>query len=213
MTWNEIGQWVVSTPEILMPVSFTSRLVIKATEITNLRPTWDWSGYFYQYLDCPPVGQVRVDKKINLPTREIILFAPDIFQPNYSLKFFKASWIPSLTLTIYEDSMPLSFEPIVSIPSTVASSAASFTIPLSTTSVSLLAANPNRKKLIISNNSNRELYIDFDATASVADHSIKIPKVTGSGFIANYELENYTGVVSGIWDSTGSGGALVREMV
>jgi hypothetical protein len=77
----------------------------------------------------------------------------------------------------------------------------------------LLAANANRKKLIIANNSNQDLYIDFDATASVADHSIKIPKVTNSGFIATYELEQYTGVVSGIWAAAGTGAALVREMV
>jgi hypothetical protein len=66
---------------------------------------------------------------------------------------------------------------------------------------------------VIANNSNQDLYIDLDATASVADHAIKIPKVTANGFIATYELENYTGVVSGIWAATGTGAALVREMI
>lgn len=109
--------------------------------------------------------------------------------------------------------MPTNFEPIVNIPSQSASSAASFTVPVSATSVSLLAANANRKKLVIANNSNQDLYIDFDATASVADHCIRIPKVTASGFIASYEKDGYTGVVSGIWGAAGAGAALIREMV
>jgi hypothetical protein len=213
MTWNQVGSWTITEYQTWLPVSFTSRLAIKVTDIAGLKPTWNWSGFFYQYLDISPIGLTRIDKKINLSTIEPILFIPEVFQPNYALKFIKADWIPSLILTIYEDDMPLSFEPVVNIPSTSASSASSFTIPISATSVSLLAANANRKKLIIANNSNQDLYIDFDATASVADHSIKIPKVTNSGFIATYELEQYTGVVSGIWAAAGTGAALVREMV
>lgn len=112
--------------------------------------------------------------------------------------------------------MPLNYTPdaaIVNIPSQFASTTVSTTIPLVTNSASLLSANPNRKKLIIANNSNQDMYIDFDATATIADHAIKIPKVTASGQIASYELEHYTGVVSGIWQAAGTGAALIREMV
>ncbi|NJO98634.1 MAG: hypothetical protein HC764_23720 [Pleurocapsa sp. CRU_1_2] len=216
MTWNEVGQWIVSTPEILIPVSFTSRLAIKAADISNLRPTWDWAGFFYQYLEVVPLGQARIDKKINIPTREAVLFTPESFKPSYSLKFIKAGWISSLTLTIYEDSMPLNYTPdadTISIPSPFASVTNSVSVPLATVSSSFLAANPNRKKLIISNNSTQDLYIDLDATASVADHAIKIPKKGASGSVASYELDNYTGIVSGIWGVSGSGAALIREMV
>jgi hypothetical protein len=144
------------------------------------------------------------------------LFVPTIFKPSYSLKFFKVDWMPSLTLTIYEDSMPINFEPaapVVNVPNTFASASASVTVPISATSVSFLAANANRKKLIVANNTNQDLYIDLDATASVADHCVKIPKISASGFIASYELEHYTGVVSGIWAAAGTGAALIREMV
>ncbi|MBW4534150.1 MAG: hypothetical protein KME09_09445 [Pleurocapsa minor HA4230-MV1] len=112
--------------------------------------------------------------------------------------------------------MPINFEPappVVNVPNPFASAALGGTAPISTTSVAFLAANANRKKMIIANNSNQDLYIDLDATASVADHAIKIPKVSNSGFIASYELEHYTGVVSGIWAAAGSGAALIREMV
>ncbi|NJO97150.1 MAG: hypothetical protein HC764_14930 [Pleurocapsa sp. CRU_1_2] len=84
---------------------------------------------------------------------------------------------------------------------------------MGTASVSFLPANASRKKLILSNNTNQDLYIDFDATASVADHAIKIPKKSASGFIATYELEDYTGAVSGIWQAAGTGAALIREMI
>jgi hypothetical protein len=213
MTWTEIGSWTIVDYETLLSVNFTSRLIVKVSEVANLRPSWNWAGYFYQYLNIEPIGLTRIDKKISVSTKEAILFVPEIFKPSYTLKFIRADWIDSLILTVYEDSMPLTFEPIVNIPNQNASSATSTTVPISTTSVSLLAANANRKKLVIANNTNQDLFIDFDATASVADHSIKIPRVTASGFIATYELQQYTGVVSGIWGAAGTGAALIREFV
>ncbi len=213
MTWDLVGSWSITDFDTLIPINFSNRLIIKISDIAGYRPTWNWAGFFYQYLDVDPVGLVRLPDKIYVPILDPLLFTPQTFQPSYQLKFTRADWINLLTLTIYEDSMPLSFEPVVNIPSMNASTATSFTIPLSTTSVSVLAANPNRKKLIIANNSNQDMFIDLDATASVADHAIKIPKVTASGFIANYELTEYTGVVSGLWAAAGSGAALVREMV
>ncbi len=213
MTWTEVGSWTIVDYETLLSVNFTSRLIVKVSEVANLRPNWNWAGFFYQYLDIAPIGLTRIDRKINISTREAILFVPEIFKPSYTLRFIRADWIDSLILTIFEDSMPLNFEPVVNVPNTNASSATSTTVPISAASVSLLAANANRKKLVIANNSNQDLYIDFDAAASVADHCIKIPRVTANGFIATYELQGYTGVVSGIWGATGTGAALIREMV
>jgi hypothetical protein len=216
MTWNEVGSWIISQPETAILSSFTSRIAIKVSEPSRSKSTWNLAGYLYSYLDIPAVGLVRINEKFNVFLKEPSLFAPFIFKPSYTLKFFKVDWIPSLTLTIYEDSMPINFEPaapVVNVPNPFASVALTATIPISATSVPFLGTNANRKKLVIANNSNQDLYIDLDATASVADHCIKIPKVSASGFIASYELENYTGLVSGIWGAAGSGAALIREMV
>lgn len=220
MTWDLVGSWLITDLNILIPINFTSRLVIKISDIAGYRPTWNWSGFFYQYLDLDPVGLVRLPNKIYVPILDPLLFTPQSFQPNYQLKFTRADWINSLTLTIYEDSMPLNFEPVinipapvVNIPSTFSATAASITVAISATSVGLLPVNANRKKLIIANNSNQDLYVDLDSSASVADHAIKIPKISANGFIASYELEQYTGLVSGIWAATGTGAALIREMV
>lgn len=216
MAWKNKGTWNITKPETLIASRFTSRVVIKISQIADLKPTWKWAGAFYQCINIPVLGLARSDKKVDIPTTDLLLFNPSRFDSFYALKFIKADWIPSLTLTIYEDSMPINFEPaapVVNVPSLFASVANSTTIPTSATSVSFLPANTSRKKMVIANNSNQDLYIDLDATASVADHAIKIPKVSASGFIASYELENYTGVVSGIWAAAGSGAALIREMV
>lgn len=213
MGWNQVGEYEITSIETALVTSFTSRLAIRASNVALLKPSWNWAGYFVQYLEIPDFGLARVEQKHNLSTRESSLFVPTVFKPSYQLKFYKADWINSLTLTIYEDSMPLSFEPIVNLPNQSAATTGSVTVPLSTVSVSLLTVNANRKKLIIGNNSTQDLYIDFDAAASTADHAIKIPRVTASGFIATYELGAYTGVVSGIWGAAGTGAALIREMV
>lgn len=216
MTWNKKGSWVITKKETNISISFKSQIIIQASNILDLKPTWYWAGYFIQCLNIPPIGLVRIEEKINVPTKESSLFIPKIFKPNYQLKFYKADWIDSLRLTIFEDSMTLNYSPdapVVNVPSLNASAIVATTIPNSATSVAFLPVNANRKQLIISNNSNQDLYIDFDASASIADHSIKIPKITPGGFIANYELNNYTGLVSGIWAATGTGAALIREFV
>ncbi|NJL51168.1 MAG: hypothetical protein HC930_01235 [Hydrococcus sp. SU_1_0] len=213
MTWKRRGIWTITQSETKLPISFTSALAIKISNVIGLKPTWYWAGYLNQYLTIPSLGLVRVEEKINLPITETILFIPKIYEPNYQLKLFKADWIPSFTLTIYEDSMPLNSYSEVNIPNPNASTTNSTAVPISATSVSFLAANANRKRLIVANNSNQDLYIDFDATAAVADHTIKIPRVSAGGQIFTYELDHYTGVVSGIWGAAGAGAALVKEMV
>ena len=216
MAWNQVGEYEITGIETLLPASFTSRVATRASNVALLKPSWNWAGYFTQYLDIPDFGLARIEQRHNLSTRESSLFIPTVFKPSYRLKFYKADWISSLTLTIYEDSMPLNFEPAtstVSIPSSLASAAISSTVSNSATSVPFLSLNPDRRKLVVANNSNRDLYIDLDFTASIADHCIKIPKVSPTGFIATYELEEYTGVVSGVWESVGTGAALIREMI
>ncbi|MGL5074351.1 MAG: hypothetical protein ACRDBG_00725 [Waterburya sp.] len=216
MTWDEVDSWIIDQPETVILSTFSSRIVAKVSEPSRSKSTWNTAGFFHSYLDIPVVGLVRTEEKFNVSLKEPALFVPQVFKPSYTLKFFKVAWIPSLTLTIYEDSMPINFEPAapaVNVPNPFASMSVSATVPVSTTSVGFLGTNATRKKMVIANNSNQDLYIDLDATASVADHAIKIPKVSASGFIASYELEHYTGLVSGIWAAAGTGAALIREMV
>ncbi|MDM9582320.1 hypothetical protein [Nostoc sp. GT001] len=84
-----------------------------------------------------------------------------------------------------------------STPTTVASSA---------TSVTILAANSNRKGATVWNESTAILFIEFGATATTSAFTAKL---FAGGY---YEVPfNYTGVISGIWSAV-NGNALVREL-
>lgn len=77
-----------------------------------------------------------------------------------------------------------------------------------TSSVTVLAANANRLGATIQNNTSKTLYLKFGSTASTSSHTVVIVKD------AYYEVPfNYTGLLSGIWDSGVSGNALITEIV
>lgn len=216
MAWTEVGEFLITEQETDLAIDFTSMLAVRPVEFTLLKPSWNWAGNFIQFINVPVIGQVRIEEKIHLSTKEPTLIIPKFYETTYQLRFYKAEWIPQFKLIIYQSDMPLNFSPeppVINVPNSFASQLVSTTVPVSAASVSFLAANAARKKLVISNNSNQDLYVDFDAAAAIADHTVKIPKVTPGGFIASYELDQYTGVVSGIWAAAGTGAALVKELV
>jgi hypothetical protein len=214
MTWNRRGIWAISKKETTIPLVFKSQIIAQISNLSNTKPSWFWAGHLIQCLTIPTIGLVRIEQKIDVSIKDSSLFIPEIFEPNYQLKFYKADWIDSLRLTIYEDSMPLNVTPdSIVFPNTVASSSTGTTVPVTATSVVLLAVNTSRKKYMIENNSNQDLYIDFAATTSVANHAQKIVKISAGGNITSYEDDGYTGVISGIWAAAGTGAALIREFV
>ncbi|MBE8968378.1 hypothetical protein IQ277_19770 [Nostocales cyanobacterium LEGE 12452] len=80
------------------------------------------------------------------------------------------------------------------------------TVASSTTSVTILAGNSNRKGATIWNDSTAILFIEFGATATTSAFAAKL---FAGGY---YEVPfHYTGVISGIW-SVANGNALVREL-
>lgn len=76
---------------------------------------------------------------------------------------------------------------------------AASSVAVSATSVTLVAANADRKEVIIRNDTNNNLYIAHGATATLSS-AVKLKK--GDTYIE----DKYTGVISGIWDATGGGG-------
>ena len=81
------------------------------------------------------------------------------------------------------------------------------TVSSSASSVAIVAARANRKKLIIVNTSTAILYLDFTggtATATTA-HGYQMASNT------NLVLDGYTGPVSGIWASA-NGQANITEI-
>ncbi|MEH2250067.1 hypothetical protein [Nostoc sp.] len=98
------------------------------------------------------------------------------------------------------------FNPPVIIEST-SDTATPTTVPASTTSETILAANSNRKGATIWNESTATLYLEFGAAAAA---NAFIVKLNPKGY---YEVPfHYTGVISGLW-SAANGNALVRELI
>lgn len=80
------------------------------------------------------------------------------------------------------------------------------TVFSSVSSVTILAANSNRKGGTIWNDSTANLFLEFGATATTSAFTAKL---NGGGY---YEVPfHYTSVISGIWSAV-NGNALVREL-
>lgn len=79
------------------------------------------------------------------------------------------------------------------------------TIGQSATSVTLVAENKIRKEVYIRNDTNKNLYISFSATA-ILNKGIQItPRAT-------LIEDKYTGIITGIWPLVGSGNAEIIEV-
>lgn len=90
--------------------------------------------------------------------------------------------------------------------SEIFSSAVVSSVASSLTSVPLLAANPNRKRVIISNASTQLLYIKLGSGASATSFTVRLAT------FAYWEIPfTYTGDIEGAW-AVVNGSALITEM-
>lgn len=88
-------------------------------------------------------------------------------------------------------------------PATAAITTAAMTVA----SAVVIAANAARRQVMVYNDSNKELYVAFDATATTAAFSVLIP--ANGQWVS--QRDSYTGVISGILPS-GTGDAIVTEI-
>jgi hypothetical protein len=213
MKWTKVGNFNIDRELIKLPFTFSALVAVKAKNIRNIRPNWKWAGYLYELIETP-LGLTRIEQRLSIPIEIPIVFQPSRLAQNFKLEFEKQEWIEQLTLEIYQsNTMSIYSDPNITIPSGNSSSTTATTVPNSATSVSLLAANANRKSFTITNNSNQDLFIEFGATASIVAFAIRLPKLPGSNIPAVYEGDEYTGAIAGIWQTAGTGGALVREFI
>jgi len=91
--------------------------------------------------------------------------------------------------------------------SLVAAAAALTNVASSATTVSLLAANTNRRGVIIFNDSNQSLYVKYGATASTTSFTyLMTPKSTWEMILPIFQ-----GAIDGIWASA-NGSARITEL-
>jgi hypothetical protein len=84
----------------------------------------------------------------------------------------------------------------------------------SATSITLSAANNNRKTIIIVNDSDSNLYVVLNAsTASTTNYSIFLPaKIESTPSFVSFNGEDYLGEIRGVWSSA-NGFARITEIV
>jgi len=81
------------------------------------------------------------------------------------------------------------------------------TVASSATSVTLLASNPARRRIVIVNESSKTLFVAFAATATTSAYTVA---VAGNATFQGV-LNDYTGIVTGIWSAV-SGNARITEI-
>jgi hypothetical protein len=181
---------------------------VKATKIGNLER--QQCGLLHLHIEHEQLENVRLlSKKVLLNQTHLIRF--DRLNFPFSLVFEKLKVFGEINLQIYRETMPIEFEPQQQ--SNKGSTTGGTPVNTSAVSVVLLAANSNRKSSRIVNTSNRDLYIHFGATASLAAYTAKLPKLLANGIPSAFNDDSYTGVISGIWESAGSGNAQVIEIL
>lgn len=97
----------------------------------------------------------------------------------------------------------------VSVPVSFAApaNAALTSVNSSTSSVTLLTANANRRKFIIVNAGTKILYIAFAATATTSAYTVAL----AANGVYESEVGDYSGIVTGVWSAV-NGAAKITEI-
>ena len=82
-------------------------------------------------------------------------------------------------------------------------------VAVSAVSVTILAANAARRSFKVYNDSNnRELFLAYGAAATTTAFSVLVPSKT----LYESILDDYTGIIAGIWSAVGTGNAIITQV-
>lgn len=208
MVWD-VDQIIPVNTSLVLPFTFTSRLLAIDITAANFRPTWYRSGFLRSFLTFD--GQEFVGN--NFQTR----FGNQLFEipfQNYQLEFTPQSWMSDTNikikqLSITETELIMGINYASSAPVTASSATTSSVTAIATSGI-IMPANPAR--LLggtIVNNSNKNLWIRFDTTAATtAFPCVAVPPG------GNVDIEDgYVGQVTGIWEAAATGTATVLQYI
>jgi hypothetical protein len=184
-----------------LPLSLTPHaLIVGIDDGSSNREILD-SAYLIQYPFIDGFGYVKGEYFRLSSGFNLLLF--DVQLPS-KFRLLPLRKQPQITISLWKTPMPI--YPDQSNQS--ATSGTTTTVPASITSVSLLAANSNRKGASIYNNSPAAtLYIGFGPTATTTNYADKI----GPNSLWEMPID-YDGQITGIW-SLANGSAQVTEFV
>ena len=80
----------------------------------------------------------------------------------------------------------------------------------SSSSVTLLDANVSRSFVMIHNTDESDLYLSYDGTATTSPggYTVLIPSL----YLWEMPFPPYTGALTGIWEGSGTGSAVITEL-
>jgi hypothetical protein len=159
-----------------IPILFKQEYLLISAKCQNCRSTWYKAGYLSQIVDILPLKKVQIANKILIPLNNPQLQTFAFFTDGYKLKFEAVNWINSLTLEIYLPNMSLfQSESGASNSQDFTGQSASLQFALSTGSVAVLPANPNRKGLVVRNKGNKTAYLGFEPGVNANNAPYSIP--------------------------------------
>jgi hypothetical protein len=178
---KKFSKSVRNSESFVIPITFKSEYLLVLAKCLNCRATWHKAGYLSHFIDIFPVGKTQIKEKKLILLNKPVIQSFSLFYLEYKLEFEFAEWIESLILEIYEPNMtlfsnnPPSDTPQVGYSGDMTGQSSPAVFTLTTTAVSVLAANPNRKGLVIRNKGSKPAYLGFDATVSANNAPYIIP--------------------------------------
>jgi len=199
MTWLPLATITVRQDWQFSPVIASHLGYVRLTFGTAGAPIWIAQA-------DPDATDIYDERRIiTTPHARILEFSAPPFFNDRALAF-RVPNLSSFEVEIEVSSIPMPFISSGGSPASISAIGNVTTVAASTQAVTLLEANPNRKKLIVVNNSTATMYLAFGEVASATNHTIAI-SADGDG----YELEGFTGIVSAMWTSA-NGQARITEI-
>lgn len=203
MQWD-CEELLLGETSLVLPCNFTSNLLAVKVASTNQRDTWFNAGYLEVFVIIDGVEFYAESRNLKFGSQLIRLPYLD-----YQLRYTAKDWLENTIIKIkqLESRDYLNMSGTAEITPKSIGNDTPITTPLSTVSVEIAPANPNRAPGgNIRNTSNKAMRFNCTGVACTnADPNIPIP----AG--GNYDIPSgYTGAITAIWASSGTGSSVVH---
>ncbi len=206
MDWD-CDETLLISGRVILPCIFSSRLLAVDIDASNLRDSWYNAGYLVPFVEIDGIKFYDYDKAIKLKFGGQLI---DLPFSNYRLRFDPTDWLKDINIRIKQLASRdyLNMSGTAEIPQREIGSDTPISTALSIASVEIAPEDLNRVPGgNIINTSNRVMWFNCKGQAANKTHPDNIPIPAGG----NYDIPSgYTGAITAIWVSNGTGGAVVH---
>lgn len=202
MIWDCEGL-LIGESSLVLPCDFTSSLLAVNVVSTNQRNTWFDAGYLEVFII------IEADK-FHVESRKLRFGSQLLSLPylNYQLKYTASEWLENTIIKVKQLDPKNYMSGTAEIPQREIGNDTPISTALSIASVEIAPEDLNRVPGgNILNTSNRVMWFNCKGEAAAKTHPDNIPIPAGG----NYDIPSgYTGAITAIWTSNGTGGAVVH---